>query len=190
MLGYPPDLFTEIGDIPAMVAACGGCSRRDETVSHPPLQCLHRDRELTRSHAGGDQLGWMLGHQPRVDRLKRHKRRSVAYDLIELIESFDRDRGSSMGELVFAVHATRPEEVGSVEVIFSDEQAARVYACDRSRDHRVLAVSVTQFVLGEFGTRHPVAWFKYGELQEDRARRPGPMYPAEPWSPVRVTWAR
>jgi hypothetical protein len=88
-----------------------------------------------------------------------------------------------MGELVFAVHATRPEEVGSVEVIFSDEQTARAYACDRSQDHRVLAVSVTQFVLGEFGTRHPVAWFKDGELQEDRARRPGSLYPAEPWSP-------
>ena len=29
-----------------------------------------------------------------------------------------------MREQVYAVHATRPEEVGSVEVIFSDEQTA------------------------------------------------------------------
>ena len=39
-----------------------------------------------------------------------------------------------MGERVYAVHATRPEEVGSVEVIFSDEQAARDYAISRSTD--------------------------------------------------------
>jgi hypothetical protein len=65
-----------------------------------------------------------------------------------------------MGERVYAVHATRPEEVGSVEVIFSDEQAARAYAVSRSTDHRVLAVSVTEFVMGELGTRHPVAWYR------------------------------
>ena len=87
-----------------------------------------------------------------------------------------------MGERVYAVHATRPEEVGSVEVIFNDEQAARDYAISRSTDHRVLAVSVTEFVIGELGSRDPVAWYRDGQLQDQRATRPGPLYPVEPWT--------
>ena len=66
-------------------------------------------------------------------------------------------------------HATRPEEVGSVEVIFNDEQTARDYAISRSADHRVLAVSVTEFVIGELGSRHPVAWYRDGHLQAQRS---------------------
>ena len=87
-----------------------------------------------------------------------------------------------MREQVYAVHATRPEEVGSVEVIFEDEQLARAYAASRSADHRVLAVSVTEFVMGELGSRQPVAWYRDGQLQDQRARRPGALYPVEPWS--------
>ena len=60
--------------------------------------------------------------------------------------------GDQVGEHVYAVHATRPEEVGSVEVIFHNEPSARAYAASRSGDHRVLAVSVTEFVLGELGS--------------------------------------
>ena len=82
-----------------------------------------------------------------------------------------------MGERVYAVHATRPEEVGSVEVIFSDEQAARDYAISRSTDHRVVAVSVTEFVIGELGSRHPVAWYRDGQLQDQRASRCAPTTP-------------
>jgi hypothetical protein len=59
---------------------------------------------------------------------------------------------------VYAVHTTRPDEVGAVEIVFEDEYQARDYARSRSADHRVLAVSVTSYVLGELGTRHPVAW--------------------------------
>ena len=69
----------------------------------------------------------------------------------------------------------------------SDEQQARAYAADRSRDHRVVAASVTEFVVGQLGTRHPVAWYRDGQLQEDRARRTGPLYPAEPWSTVETS---
>ena len=87
-----------------------------------------------------------------------------------------------MGDRVYAVHATRPEEVGSVEVIFNDEQVARDYAISRSTDYRVIAVSVTEFAIGELGSRHPVAWYRDGQLQDQRASRPGPLYPVEPWS--------
>ena len=59
---------------------------------------------------------------------------------------------------------------------------ARAYAVSRSTDHRVLAVSVTEFVTGELGTRHPVAWYRDGQLQDQRASRPGALYPVEPWS--------
>ena len=67
-------------------------------------------------------------------------------------------------------------------MIFSDEQAARAYAISRSTDHRVLAVSVTELVMGELGTRHPVAWYRDGQLLDQRASRPGALYPVEPWS--------
>ena len=89
--------------------------------------------------------------------------------------------GEQVGEHVYAVHATRPDEVGSVEVIFPDEPSARAYAASRSGDHRVLAVSVTEFVLGELGSRQPVAWYRDGQLQDKRAPRPGALYPVEPW---------
>jgi hypothetical protein len=87
-----------------------------------------------------------------------------------------------VSERVYAVHATRPEEVGSVEVIFNDEQTARDYAISRSTDYRVLAVSVTEFVIGQLGSRYPVAWYRDGHLQDQRAARPGPLYPVEPWT--------
>lgn len=88
-----------------------------------------------------------------------------------------------MSERVYAVHCTRPDDaIGAVEIVFSDEQEARSYAVDRSRDFRVVAVSVTSFRLGQLGTREPLCWFKDGVLQEDpRAKRPGSLYPAEPW---------
>ena len=92
-----------------------------------------------------------------------------------------------VSERVYAVHSTRPDEIGAVEIVFRDEQQARAYAADRSRDHRVVAASVTEFVVGQLGTRHPVAWYRDGQLQEDRARRPGPLYPAEPWSTVETS---
>jgi len=72
--------------------------------------------------------------------------------------------------------------IDGVEVIFHDEPSARAYAASRSGDHRVLAVSVTEFVMGELGTRQPVAWYREGQLQDQRARRPGALYPVEPWS--------
>jgi len=72
---------------------------------------------------------------------------------------------------VYAVHTTRPDEVGAVEIVFEDEYQARDYARSRSADHRVLAVSVTTYVLGELGTRYPVAWYRSGEEQH---RPPGP----------------
>ena len=83
------------------------------------------------------------------------------------------------GRHIYTVHTTRPDDVGAVEVVFSDEQEAMAYAVDRSRDHRVVAVSVTSFVLGQLGTRHPVAWYMDGRMQDTRGARPGRMYPVE-----------
>ena len=87
-------------------------------------------------------------------------------------------RGST--EPVFTVHVTRPDQVGAVEVIFRCEREACTYARDRSRDFRVTSASVTRFVLTEFGTRHPVAWFRNGEEQPHRFHGPErQFYPAD-----------
>ena len=74
----------------------------------------------------------------------------------------------SDGPRVYAVHITRPDEVGAVEIVFEDERQARDYARSRSSDFRVLAVSVTSYVLGQLGTRHPVAWYSNGQEQHPR----------------------
>jgi hypothetical protein len=80
---------------------------------------------------------------------------------------------------VYAVHTTRPDDVGAVEIVFTCEREARAYAKDRSTDWRVIAASVTRFVVGELGTRHPVAWFVNGIEQPRRANRPGRLYPTD-----------
>ncbi|MFD1533341.1 hypothetical protein [Pseudonocardia aurantiaca] len=71
----------------------------------------------------------------------------------------------------------RPDDLGAVEIVFLDEHEARQYAQDRSRDWRVLATTVTRFMVGQLGTRHPVAWFVDGEEQPARKARPGKLYP-------------
>ncbi|GAA3238393.1 hypothetical protein GCM10017691_38490 [Pseudonocardia petroleophila] len=76
---------------------------------------------------------------------------------------------------VFTVHVTRPDEVGAVEIVFTDQHRACSYAADRSRDHRILSASVTRFVVGQLGTRHPVAWFSNGVEQPQRFDRQ--LYP-------------
>jgi hypothetical protein len=78
---------------------------------------------------------------------------------------------------VYAVHATRPDDVAAVEIVFIDEREARQYAQGRSRDWRVLATSVTRFMVGQLGTRHPVAWFADDEEQPVRKPRPSKLYP-------------
>jgi hypothetical protein len=80
---------------------------------------------------------------------------------------------------VHAVHTTRRDEVGAVEIVFEDERQARDYARSRSTDYRVLAVSVISYVLGQLGTRHPVAWYRNGQEQPPRAARPGTYYPTD-----------
>ena len=80
---------------------------------------------------------------------------------------------------VYAVHATKPDGPGAVEVVFDDEELARKYALSRSHDHRVLATSVTSYVIGQLGTRHPVAWYVKGREQDKRKPRPGQFYPTD-----------
>jgi len=87
---------------------------------------------------------------------------------------------------VFAVHTTRPDEnAGAVEIVFGDERSARTYAQSRSTDHRVTSASVTRYVVGQLGTRHPVAWYQRGTEQNIRATRPDSRYyPTDhPYSP-------
>ena len=63
--------------------------------------------------------------------------------------------------------------------MFTSEREARAYALDRSRDWRILAVSITRYVIAELGTRHPVAWYADGAEQPHRAPRPGRLYPTD-----------
>lgn len=76
-----------------------------------------------------------------------------------------------MSGMVFSVHTTKPDDVGAVEIIFSTEHEARKYAQERSTDQQVLAASVARFVVGELGTRHPVAWYVDGTEQPHRFDR-------------------
>lgn len=78
---------------------------------------------------------------------------------------------------VFSVH-TATDEIGAVEIIFLSEQEAPAYALDGSRDHHVLSASVARFVVGQFGTRSPVAWFVDG-VERDRQRHNHQLYPTD-----------
>jgi hypothetical protein len=84
-----------------------------------------------------------------------------------------------VSDAVYSVHTTRPDDIGAVEIVFTSEREARAYAKDRSTDWRVDAVSVTRFVVGQLGTRRPVAWFVNGFEQPQRAPRPGRLYPTD-----------
>ena len=72
---------------------------------------------------------------------------------------------------VYAVHTTRPEEVGAIEIIFAAEDEARSYARQRSRDARFLAASVTCYLVGILGSRKPLCWFVNGAEQDPRTPR-------------------
>lgn len=80
---------------------------------------------------------------------------------------------------VYTVHTVRPDDIGSIEIVFTTESDARVYARDRSTDFRVLASSVTRFTIGHLGTRHPVAWSVEGMERPQREPRPGSFYPTD-----------
>lgn len=82
-------------------------------------------------------------------------------------------------EWIYAVHTTRPDDLGAVEIVFRSEREARTYATDRTRDFRVLSASVTRYLIGELGTRHSVAWFIKGTEQPNRTTRPGRLYPTD-----------
>jgi len=86
-------------------------------------------------------------------------------------------RSAGPGDPVYSVHATRPNDVGAVEIVFTTEGEARAYAADRSTDWCVLATSVTRFTIGELGTRQSVTWYVDGVEQPSREARPGRLYP-------------
>lgn len=81
------------------------------------------------------------------------------------------DPDPSRHEPVYSVHTAKPDDVGAIEIIFRTEREARSFARDRSRDFRVLSASVTSFLIGELGTRHPVAWYVDGEEQSRKFDR-------------------
>lgn len=80
-----------------------------------------------------------------------------------------------MSDTVYSVHATKPDNVGAVEIVFRSEGEARTYAQSRSRDDHVLSTSVTSFHVGRLGTRRSVAWFVDGVEQSVSFTRR--MYP-------------
>jgi hypothetical protein len=81
---------------------------------------------------------------------------------------------------VYAVHATKPDDVGVVEVVWRTERQARKYAAERSTDFHVLATAVTRYQLGVLGARTSIAWYVKGVEQPIRQPRPGSLYPAAP----------
>jgi hypothetical protein len=84
------------------------------------------------------------------------------------------------GSHVYAVHATKPNEIGKVEVIRHTERLARKYAAERSTDFRVVATAVTRYQVDVLGARASIAWYVNGVEQPIREPRPGPLYPAAP----------
>ena len=77
-----------------------------------------------------------------------------------------------MGERVYAVHATRPEEVGSVEVIFqrrADGPRLRDQPLHRPPRRRRVRHRVRDRRAGQ---PPPVAWYRDGQLQDQRAPAP------------------
>ncbi|WP_028920829.1 hypothetical protein [Pseudonocardia acaciae] len=67
---------------------------------------------------------------------------------------------------VYAVHAVRPEDIWSTEVVWTMTCDAEEYAGKLSNDPGVLAGAVTRFTLDRPGERHPVALYVSGARQE------------------------
>ncbi|GAA4974722.1 hypothetical protein WHI96_27515 [Pseudonocardia tropica] len=72
---------------------------------------------------------------------------------------------------VFSVHASKPDDIGAIEVVFDNERAAEEFAAGRSKDPGVLSASVTRYFVGELGTRRPISWFVDGVEQPRRFDR-------------------
>ena len=74
---------------------------------------------------------------------------------------------------VYGTHVTIADShVGHIDAIWSDEASAREHARTESTFPSVLRASVTEFTLGELGTRRPVVWYRHGE--PDSNGRPFP----------------
>jgi hypothetical protein len=71
-----------------------------------------------------------------------------------------------MGDVLYAVHAVRPEEICATEVVFNSPQKAEDYARAVSTDPGVLAGAVTRYRLNSPGQRTPTALFVNGERQQ------------------------
>jgi hypothetical protein len=82
-----------------------------------------------------------------------------------------------MIEVVFTVHTARPDDAGTVEVVYGSEREARAFAESRSRDLSVVSASVTRFLVGQFGTRHPIALYVAGAEQPQWFNHPH-LYPS------------
>jgi hypothetical protein len=67
---------------------------------------------------------------------------------------------------VFAVHVVLPAEIRPTELLCEHLAEAEREAKERSTDPEVFAAAVTRFVLGERGTRRPVALYVRGIRQQ------------------------
>lgn len=97
---------------------------------------------------------------------------------------FVSSKSAGPGDAVYSVHTTRPDDAGSVEIVFTTGREARAYAADRSTDWRIIAASITRFTIGELGNRHSVAWYVDGVEQPPRKARPGRLYPTDGYQQV------
>lgn len=78
----------------------------------------------------------------------------------------------------YTVHCAKDDELGAVEIVFTDEALAYQYARERSLDPRVRSTSITRFTVSQLGTRHPLAVFIEGELRPRPHHGPNRLYPA------------
>lgn len=75
-------------------------------------------------------------------------------------------------QAVFAVHVVRQGgDIGAIEMIMNEEEDARRYARDRSRDTRFWSASVTRYHVGVLGSRQPIAWYVDGQEQDPTTPR-------------------
>ncbi len=74
---------------------------------------------------------------------------------------------------VYGTHVTVCDSyVGHIDAIWPTEAEAREHAQTQSRFPSVLRASVTEFTLGELGTRRSVVWYRHGKA--DSNGRPFP----------------
>ena len=83
---------------------------------------------------------------------------------------------------VYGTHVTMQDSyVGHIDAIWPTEAEARQHAQAQSTFPGVLRASVTEFTMGELGTRRPVVWYRHGIPDSN-----GRPFPTDGLMPVHV----